>query len=178
MSDAEAPAVEPAEGSAPAGPVRDVRRYLPWAGLVLALWATLPMYSGPALTVKGGDLTEFIDHVVPGIIVAIASLAALLAWRRKGPALRDPNAKQSLVPFAAAAVTLLSGFWMVATHFPLVMQATRGEAPWAGTVYHATASLAVFGFGLLWTVSHWPDLSTAMEEDDARRAGQTGASAG
>jgi hypothetical protein len=169
VSDAEAPAVEE---ETPAGPARDVRRYLPWAGLVLALWATLPKYSGPALTVKGGDFTEFIDHVVPGIVVAIASLAALLAWRRKG------EKGHGLVPFAAAAVTLLSGFWMVATHFPLVLQATRGEAPWAGTVYHSTASIAVFGFGLLWTVSHWPDLSDAMAEDDARRAGQAGASAG
>ena len=174
MGDAEAPAVDPVDPvdpvePAPAAPARDVRRYLPWAGLALAVWATLPKYSGPALTVKGGDLTEFIDHVLPGIVVALASLAALAAWRRKDA--RGPG----LIPFSAAAVTLLSGFWMVATHFPLVMQATRGEAPWAGTVYHATASIAVFGFGLLWAVSHWPDLSDAMAEDDARRAGQASA---
>jgi hypothetical protein len=59
---------------------------------------------------------------------------------------------------------------MVATHWQLILQATRKQAPWGGAIYHTTAAVAVFGFGLLWTMSHFPDLSSAMAEDDRRRA--------
>ena len=140
----------------------DIRKLLPWAGLIIALWATLPKYSGPKLTIKGGASTEFVDHIIPGILVGVSSIAALLARRRpQGP---------GLVPFTAAALTLLAGFWMVATHWQLIRQATQDQAPWAGAIYHTSAAAAVFGFGLLWSVVHWPDLSAAMAEDDRKRA--------
>lgn len=150
-----------AAAPAPAAPV-DIRKFLPYAGLLIALWATLPKYSGPKLTVKGGAATEFVDHIVPGLLVGLMCLIVLAARRRpQGP---------GLVPFTAAAVTLLAGFWMVATHWQLIRQAINHEAPWAGAIYHTSASLAVFGFGLLWSVVHWPDLSEAMAEDDRKRA--------
>lgn len=150
------------EAAAPPGAAPDIRRILPFAGLVIALWATLPKYSGPTLTVKGGATTEFVDHIVPGLLVGLMSVLVLLARRRpQGP---------GLVPFTAAALTLLAGFWMVATHWQLIRQAINHEAPWDGAIYHTSASLAVFGFGLLWTVTHWPDLSDAMAEDDRKRA--------
>jgi len=157
-------AASPAEAapSTPSAPPPDIRRILPWAGLIIAFWATLPKYSGPKLTIKGGATTEFVDHIVPGILVGLMCLLVLAARRRpQGP---------GLIPFTAAAVTLLAGFWMVATHWQLIRQAINDEAPWAGAIYHTSASLAVFGFGLLWSVTHWPDLSAAMAEDDAKRA--------
>ncbi len=146
----------------PAATTVDIRKFLPYAGLVIAFWATLPKYSGPKLTIKGGATTEFVDHIVPGLLVALMSLIVLAARRRPQGA--------GLTSFTAAAVTLLCGFWMVATHWQLIRQAINDEAPWAGAIYHTSASLAVFGFGLLWAVVHWPDLSQAMAEDDAKRA--------
>ncbi len=130
------------------------------------MWASLPKYSGPELTVRGGAATEFADHIVPAVVIAVASVVALLAWRRPtGP---------GLVPFFCAALVLLCGFWMLATHWQLLLQATRDEAPWPGAIYHNAAAIAEFGFGLLWTVSHWGDLSAAMEEDDKKRAASAG----
>ena len=154
----------PASASAPA----DIRKLLPWAGLIIALWATLPKYSGPKLTIKGGAATEFVDHIVPGLLVLVMCLLVLAARQRpQGP---------GLVPFTAAALTLLSGFWMVATHWQLIRQAMQHppQAPWDGAIYHTSAAVAVFGFGLLWAVVQWPDLSDAMAEDDAKRASTTG----
>lgn len=160
MSDEESPPEEQEDEEA--RPPGDVRRYLPFIGLLVAVWATLPKYSGPALHVKGGAATEFVDHIVPGIVIAVASLVCIAFWQRaKGP---------GLVPFSCGALALLCGLWMVATHWQLILQATRNQAPWAGAIYHTTAAVAVFGFGLLWTMSHWPDFAAAIAEDDRKRA--------
>lgn len=170
MSDVgeDAPAADvDANADAPAGDAagaRDIRTYLPWAGLLVAVWATLPKYSGPTLTVKGGATTEFVDHIVPGVVTAACCLIAIASQR---------GGRKTLAPFFCAAFVLLCGLWMVATHWQLIFQATRDEAPWAGAIYHTTAAVAVFGFGLLWTVMHWPDLSAAMAEDDRKRAATT-----
>ena len=141
------------------GPAPDVRRWLPVMGLVVGVWAMLPKFVTPPLNTA--DRVEFADHVVPGLVVVAVS-AAVLALRRGAGSL-------GLVPFFAGAVVLLAGFWMVATHVPLVAQAFRDEAPWAGTVYHTAAAVAVFGLGLLWTASHWPDLAHAGAAEPAAR---------
>jgi hypothetical protein len=152
----------PDEVAAPAKNPADIRKLLPWAGLFIAFWATLPKYSGPKLTIKGGATTEFVDHIVPGVVVGLMCLLVLAVSKRaQGP---------GLVPFTAAAVTLFAGLWMVATHWQLIRQATQDQAPWAGAIYHTSAALAVFGFGMLWSVVQWPDLSAAMAEDDRKRA--------
>ncbi len=169
MTDDAAP---PGQAAPAQKPPADIRKLMPWAGLAVAFWATLPKYSGPKLTVKGGAATEFVDHIVPGLLVAVMCVAALAARRRpQGP---------GLVPFTAAATTLLAGFWMVATHWQLIRQAMMDppQAPWAGAIYHTTAAVAVMGFGLLWAVLHWPDLSDAMAEDDAKRAAAAKAAGG
>jgi hypothetical protein len=74
-----------------------------------------------------------------------------------------------LVPFVAGLVVLLAGFWMVATHVPLVAEAMRGEAPWPATLYHSSPAFAVFGFGLLWTMAHWSDLDAIEAKERAER---------
>ncbi|MFP5318375.1 MAG: hypothetical protein ACLGI2_08775 [Acidimicrobiia bacterium] len=150
-----------AEEGAAAGPPpepasaapKDVRRLLPLVGLFVALWATLPQYSGPALNTEPSK--EVADHIIPAVVVAAACLAALaLKHKGEGP---------GLTRFFAGMVVLLAGFWMLATHLPLVVQAFGGDAPWPGTIYHTSSALAVFGLGLMWTVLHWSDLA-AMEE--------------
>ena len=134
-------------------PGRDLAALLPLVGLGVALWASLPQWSGPRLNVDPAK--EVADHIVPAIVVLLASLAGIAAGRRaKGPgALR----------FMAGLAVLLAGLWMMATHLPLVGEALRGVSPWPGTIYHTSASLAVFGLGLLWATVTW---SEAGDESD------------
>ncbi|MCA1691187.1 MAG: hypothetical protein LC733_02910 [Actinobacteria bacterium] len=134
-------------------PSSDVRRWLPLMGLVVGVWGMLPRYVSPELNTS--DRVEFADHVVPGILVVAVSLVMLLMRGRKA------ENGQSMLPLLAGMAVLLAGFWMMATHLPLVAQALRDEAPWTGTIYHTSSSLAVFGLGLLWVTAHWGDLADA-----------------
>jgi hypothetical protein len=138
----------PAE-AASSSPPADPRRWLPIVGFGVALWATLPQYSGPYLNTEPSK--EIADHIIPGILVAVVSLVTLMARKRPG----GPGA----IPFFSGMAVLLAGFWMVATHVPLISEAFRDLAPWPPTIYHSSAAFAVFGFGLMWTVAHWPDLA-------------------
>lgn len=162
MAEEEAAPVDAAPDGVEAGAASgDIRRWLPLIGLAVAFWATLPQYSGPALNTEASK--EVADHIIPAIVVAVACLAALaLKHKGEGP---------GLTKFFAGMVVLLAGFWMVATHVPLVVQAFGGDAPWPGTIYHTSAALAVFGLGLMWTVSHWGDLA-AMEALEKAEAGE------
>jgi len=129
----------------PAGP--DLARLMPLVGLAVALWASLPKYSGPTLNVEPAK--EVADHVIPAVLVLLASLAGIAAGRRS----RGPGAMR----FIAGMAVLLAGLWMMATHLPLVAEALRGEAPWPATIYHTSAALAVFGLGLLWATVTWSE---------------------
>lgn len=131
--------------AAPAPPLA----WLPLVGLGVALWASLPKYSGPHLNTEPAK--EVADHVIPAILVALVSLVGLYVARRSlrpGPTL-----------FVCGATVFLAGLWMMATHLPLVAQAARGDAPWPATIYHSSAALAVFGLGLLWSATYWSEAS-------------------
>jgi hypothetical protein len=118
---------------------------LPLLGVGLSVWAALPPYSGPSLAAAAR--AEVVDHVVPAVVLLIVSLVALLVARRaSGP---------GTLPLACALVAALCGLWMTATHLPLVVQATRGEAPWPAVAYHAVPGLAVLALGALWTARSW-----------------------
>jgi len=131
-------------------------RFLPFIGLAVAVWASLPKYSGPTLHVEPAK--EVADHVIPAVVVLVCALVGMVASRRaKGPgALR----------FMAGMGVLLAGLWMMATHLPLVAEAMRNEAPWPATIYHTSAALAVFGLGLLWATLTW---SEAGADDEPAR---------
>ncbi len=128
--------------------IRSARRFLPVAGLVMAAWALLPPYSGPALNTE--MRVEVADHVIPALVMTTVSVAVIVLGRQR----KEPLPTLSLV---AGALVLLAGLWMVSTHVPLVAQATRGEVTWSATVYHAAPSLAVLALGLVWVVAHWSD---------------------
>ncbi len=99
---------------------------------------------GPALATA--SRVEFADHVVPAIvIVAIAGFALWSSSRRVDPTL----------VFLGGLSILLAGFWMTATHVPLVLQARRGDAPWGATVYHSLPGLAVLAVGGFWSARFW-----------------------
>jgi hypothetical protein len=147
--------VEANVATRPPGP--DLPALMPLAGLFVAVWASLPKWSGPKLNVQAS--TEVVDHVIPAILVLLCSLLAITAGRRaKGP---------GGTRFLAGMGVLLAGLWMMATHLPLVAQARRGEAPWPATMYHTSAALAVFGLGLLWATVTWSEAS-----DDPKAAAQ------
>jgi hypothetical protein len=142
-----APAPAPAAATHPIGP--DLPRLVALAGLPVAVWASLPRFSGPKLNVA--QSTEVVDHVIPAVVVLLAALVAIAAGRRA----RGPGSTR----FLAGMAVLLAGLWMMATHLPLVAQARRGDAPWPATMYHTSAALAVFGLGLLWATVTWSEAS-------------------
>lgn len=111
--------------------------------MLVGVWALLPRYSGPALELgPRGDQLEFVDHVVPGMVVIAISALALVLSRRFDIA---------AVLFPAGLAIVLAGFWMVATHFPLVLQAMRDQAPWGATIYHSLPAVAVLVLGVAWS---------------------------
>lgn len=130
-----------------AAPGPDLARLLPFVGLAVAVWASLPRYSGPKLNVAPS--TEMVDHVFPAVVVLLASLAGIAAGRRA----TGPGSTR----FLGGMAVLLAGLWMMATHLPLVAQAGRGDAPWPATIYHTSSALAVFGLGLLWAATTWSE---------------------
>lgn len=120
---------------------------LPLAGLVSGLWAFVPYFSGPDLNVA--QRVEIADHLVPGVVVLAASAAAL-GLRLRGTTL-----------LVAGMAVALAGFWMMATHLPLVLQARRGEVAWGSAMYHTLPALAVLLVGLVWIVRPEPEAAAA-----------------
>ena len=112
-------------------------------GFLTGAWALIPPYTGPPLNTAAR--VEFVDHVVPGIVViAISALAFLFAGR----------AAAATALFPAGLAIFLAGFWMSATHAPLVLQAIRQEAPWGATIYHSVPGIAVLGLGVVWAFTY------------------------
>ncbi len=136
--------------SRPAGAGPDLAALMPIVGVAVALWASLPQYSGPKLNVEPAK--EVADHIIPAAVVLVAALVGIMVGRRS----RGPGP----VRFMAGLGVLLAGLWMMATHLPLVAEALRGEAPWPATIYHTSAALAVFGLGLLWATVTWSEAGT------------------
>lgn len=119
--------------------------WLPLAGLVVGVWGALPFFLTPPLNTR--DVVEIVDHVIPGLVVLAVCTGAVLLQRR-------PDRGGSYL-FFGGLVMVLAGLWMTVTHVPLVSQATREEAPWAGTIYHSASALAVLGFSVIWMAAHW-----------------------
>ena len=158
---APAPKKPPAAAVAALAPGPDLAKLMPLVGLGVAVWASLPQYSGPKLYVEASK--EVADHIIPAVLVLLASIVGLLAGRR-------PQGPGALRRIAGLAV-LLAGLWMMATHVPLVAQTMRGgddAASWAATIYHFSSALAVFGLGLLWSTVTW-----AEADDSNQPATQT-----
>ncbi len=116
------------------------------AGFLVGAWSLLPPYRGPVLNTA--DRVEFADHVVPGVVViAVSALALVLGLVLARRATTD-------LLFPAGLVIVLAGFWMTATHLPLVLQATRSEAPWGATIHHSLPGLAVLVLGVVWAATY------------------------
>ncbi|MDP9387163.1 MAG: hypothetical protein M3Q48_04360 [Actinomycetota bacterium] len=112
----------------------------------MAGWALLPPYTGPELATQ--TRVEVADHVVPALVVLALSLFALARARRPAP---------GAFPLLAGLGVLLAGFWMTATHVPLVAQAARGEVAAGAAAYHSVPGVAVVVLGTVWAWAHWSD---------------------
>lgn len=133
-----------------------LRGALPFLGLVVAGWALLPPYSGPEL---GTEMrVEIADHVVPSVLMIVLSVVALVRRRAIGA-----GADKGSFMLLAGLGILLAGFWMVATHLPLVAQARRGEVTGGVAAYHTAPGVAVMLLGLVWAALHWNDSAPEPE---------------
>lgn len=95
------------------------------------------------LSVKVARRVEIVDHVGPGVLVA--GLGAYLAFR----ASRD--AAPAWPEIAAGGVCFLAGFWVTATHVPLLADAGAGKVSWGAALWHASTGLPMVGLAL-WVV--------------------------
>ena len=76
---------------------------------------------------------EVVDHVVPGVAIALAAATAALLARR------GEEDEHSLPSLALIGLCFLGGLWQAATHFPLVLEGGGPDAPWDAVVLHSTA---------------------------------------
>jgi hypothetical protein len=115
------------------------------AGVLGGLLGMLPFFVTPELDTSRA--AEIADHVVPGVLVVFAAGAVLVVHRRGGV---------SPMAFLMAGVAiLLAGIWMASTHVPLLSQAARDEAPWAGSLYHSASAAIVLAVGVAWASAAW-----------------------
>lgn len=95
---------------------------MPYPQIALALlgaWSIFPPYVGPVLGLElnVAAKVEVVDHVVPGVSIALcAALAALLARR-------GAEAEYGTPALVLGGVCFLGGLWQAATHAPLVFDA-------------------------------------------------------
>lgn len=104
----------------------------------IAAWTVVVPYLGMALglTVDVPAIVEVVDHVIPGAVtfgaaLYLASLARRHALRETGAAL------------LAAGVCLLAGFWVLATHVPLIGDAARADQAWDAAIWHSITALPI-----------------------------------
>jgi hypothetical protein len=109
-------------------------------------WTVVVPYLAKALglDVDVPDAVEIVDHVVPGAAVTAAGLY-LRAIARRGPWPASPSA-----PFAAG-LCLLAGFWVLATHVPLLGDAAEDRVGWDAAVWHSISALPIVALAL-WCV--------------------------
>jgi len=127
---------------------------VPYPQIALALlgaWSIFPPYVGPVLGLElnVAAKVEVVDHVVPGVSIALcAALAALLARR-------GAEAEYGTPALVLGGVCFLGGLWQAATHAPLVFDAGGSEAPWGAVLLHSTPGPALVVVAL-WLILRTP----------------------
>lgn len=121
----------------PPPPVRATVALIP-----LALWLAAIPYVAPRFG-YGVDVPatlEFVDHVLPAIVMVLAASAAL--------ALRE-RPSNGLAFAVAGGLSLLAGLWALSTHVPLVAQAADGQVSWGSALFHSAAGPVVMVVALV-----------------------------
>ena len=115
-----------------------------WAVILAAIgaWTAIVPYLGKALglVVNVPWRVEFVDHVVPGAIIVAAALYLRRLAARGAPA-GERNA------LFAAGLSFLGGFWVLATHVPLLQDASEELVTWEAAIWHSIAALPIVVIG-------------------------------
>jgi hypothetical protein len=124
------------------------------AGVLAAMgaWTVVVPYLGRAhgLDVNVTALVAIVDHVIPGLLVVAAALV-LRKLARRGPLAGESGA------LVASGVAFLAGFWVFATHVPLLADAARSTLPWEAAIWHSVAGLPVAGLACWFVVRSIPE---------------------
>jgi len=111
----------------------------------LGVWTIVVPYLGRTLglEVNVARRVELVDHVVPGAVVA--GVGAYLAVRAAH------RAASGWPMIAGGSACFLAGFWVLATHVPLVADAAAGRAAWGAALWHASTAVPIVALSL-WLV--------------------------
>jgi len=120
---------------------------LPLLGVLVGAWAMVPPYAGDFGELNVRDRVEVVDHIIPGVVIAIVSVVGYLLLSSPKPS--------ELVLLVGGGVMALAGLWMVATHVGLISQARQGIVPWGAVVWHGLPAVVVALWGVAWTVRFW-----------------------
>ena len=130
-------------GASPTGGPRPIEARRAAALAAIGAWTVVVPYLGHVLGL-GVDVpsrVEVVDHVVPGVIVAaVAGGVWTLATRRP--------VGGTLPVVLGGSVCFLAGFWVLATHVPLVADAADGQESWAAALWHASTALPIVAMSL------------------------------
>lgn len=116
----------------------------------------LPPYLGPplGLALNVAMDVEVVDHVVPGMVVAVCAGVAALLVRRGG------SAEASAAVLGLTGACFLAGLWQVSTHVPLVLEGGATETPWDSVILHSSPGPAILGVAL-WLTLRTPAAGSA-----------------
>ncbi len=119
----------------------------------LGIWGAAVPYLADALGLRL-DVSwsvEFVDHVIPGTIVALTGAVLAIVVSRGGE-------MTSGLGLASVGACFLAGVWMVSTHVPLLAHASDGRADWGAALLHNSPGvpIAVLSFWLLLAVLRDP----------------------
>ena len=132
---------QPAPTAVPASDAKPERAFI--ALVLLALWSIVPPYLGPLLGLEldVSAKLEVVDHVVPGVLAAVAACIALSYVRR--------GQTDSLPVLAALGVCVLAALFQSVTHLPLVLDAGGPQQPIDSVVLHSTPGPALLALSLV-----------------------------
>lgn len=112
---------------------------------------------GVGLPVPVDPKVEIVDHVIPGLVV-LAVTGAVFLMRR--------------LSLVGTLLATLAGFWITATHLPLLLQAGRGEASRPAALIHSTGGILILIASLCGAVLAWnetPETAAPLGGEDLRR---------
>ncbi len=126
-------------------------RLATWLAAIGA-WTAIVPYLGMALglDVNVSATVEVVDHVVPGAVTVVAGLYL----RRLAGARALAGERYALL---AAGVSFLAGFWVLATHLPLLGDAADAAVSWEAAVWHSIAALPVAGLACWFVIRSIPE---------------------
>lgn len=119
----------------------------------LGAWTVIVPYLGHAigLGVNVASKVEVVDHVVPGALIATVGVGLLMLTRRF-------SADGGWSMLLGGGLCFLAGFWVLATHVPLIADAASGRARWGAALWHMSTALPLV------IVSLWYALRTSVDD--------------